>query len=46
MTGRNIRTIKSNEQQIDIYKYKIKSGIYFIHILDGKKQIIKKIIIN
>ena len=46
MMGRKLVEIYSSEQEVSIYNYDFKKGIYFINILENDKRIVKKIIIN
>ena len=46
MMGRKLVEIYSSAQEVSIYNYDFKKGIYFINILENDKRIVKKIIIN
>ena len=46
MMGRKLVEIYSSDQEVSIYNYDFKKGIYFINILENDKRIVKKIIIN
>ena len=43
---RHIYTVTSFNDRVDVYKYNLKIGVYFIQIRDGKTIITKKIIVS
>ncbi len=46
MMGRTVRSFSSSENTIDIYKEDLRTGIYFIQIIEGSSVQTKKIVIN